>query len=203
MSITLTARIKYHPSYPPKNAAKAYVARITGRVRGPKKYEREFLGTSFEAVDADDCGLYEVQHGDKKGGWTRYYYVILPHPEHGLMRSSDCEDDLPKIAKALDDGRDITDVVAADDITPPDDDTPAKFVARVMTRTQAKSRQAAVTAEEAEAAVNAEVRAKLERLRLRLNAALDRGQVELHLSLGQVSLLLSIAEVALGMPRPE
>lgn len=100
-SINLSTDVQYNPKYPPSNAKKAYIARITGTAKGPQKYEREFLGRDVD-LSADDAGLYEKQRGDKKGGYTRWYYVILPHPEHGVIISADCEDELPKIAKNLD-----------------------------------------------------------------------------------------------------
>jgi hypothetical protein len=108
--ITLTGPVQYHPSYPPKNAKKGYVARITGRAPGAVKYAREFLGSEVTLLEGDE-GLYERQIGDKKGGHTRYYHVILSHPEHGLIRSRDCEDEVPRIAKLLDDGVPIQDAV--------------------------------------------------------------------------------------------
>lgn len=107
--ITLTASVEYNERYPPGNAAKAYVARITGRAKGSLKYEREFLGRSA-ALLAGDEGLYERQIGNKKGGHTRYYHVILSHPEHGLIQSADCEDLVPQIAKAIESAS-IADVV--------------------------------------------------------------------------------------------
>lgn len=161
MTITLFAPCRYNSNYPPKNAAKAYVARITGRSSGPVKYAREFLGNSFDAVDEDDAGLYEVQYAEKKGGWTRYYYVVLSHPEHGLIRSIDCETLLPKIAKALDDGRHITDIVSFDEVAAPDpgSDAPAKFVPVLLTRAQAAKLAASADAADAEAQVRLAVSA--------------------------------------------
>ena len=115
--ITLRAEEAYNPSYPPRNAKKGYIAKITGRAAGPVKYEREFLGQHVSVLEGEE-GLYEKQRGDKKGGCTRWYYVILSHPEHGLIISTDCEDEVPKIAKLLDAGIAIDDAVEIVDLRP-------------------------------------------------------------------------------------
>ena len=48
--ITLSGSTNYNPSYPPANAKKGYVARITGRAGGAVKYQREFFGESVDLV---------------------------------------------------------------------------------------------------------------------------------------------------------
>jgi hypothetical protein len=147
--ITLTGPTNYNESYPPKNARKGYVAKITGRASGAKKYEREFFGESVTLLEGDE-GLYERQIGDKKGGYTRYYHVMLFHPEHGLILSVDCEDEVPKLAKLLDDGRKIEDIVEVVDLRPSQ-----KFEGRmifdvaVRTATQAKAAAKSATIESA------------------------------------------------------
>lgn len=147
--ITLTGPIMYNPSYPPSNAKKGYVARITGRVSGPMKYEREFLGSEVTLIEGDE-GLYERQVGSKKGGYSRYYYVILSHPDHGMIISTDCEDDVPKIAKLLDDGVSIADAVEVTDLRP-SEKTEGRmiFTAIPRTKTQAKSAAKAQTIDSA------------------------------------------------------
>lgn len=115
--ITLTGFTDYNPSYPPRDPKKGYVAKITGRAAGARKYEREFLGETVDLVEGDE-GLYERQRGDKKGGYTRWYHVILSHTEHGLIKSTDCEDDVARIAKLLDDGHAIEDIVEVVDLRP-------------------------------------------------------------------------------------
>lgn len=116
-TITLVGRTEYDERYSPRDAKKGYVARITGRAPGAVKYAREFLGSSADLVAGDE-GLYELQTGKKKGGYTRSYHVVLSHPDHGLIRSSDCEDELAKIAKLLDDGVAIEDAVEVRDLRP-------------------------------------------------------------------------------------
>jgi len=115
--ITLRGRTNYNTSFPPANAKKGYVAKITGRAAGARKYEREFFGESVTILAGDE-GLYERQIGEKNGGFTRYYHVILMHPEYGLIGSVDCEDAVPKIAKLLDDGVSIADAVEVTNLRP-------------------------------------------------------------------------------------
>ena len=147
--ITLTGTVQYNEKYPPSGAKKGYLARITGRVSGPIKYEREFLGSEVTILPGDE-GLYEKQRGDKKGGATRWYYVILSHPEHGLIRSTDCEEELPKIAKLLDDGISIEDAVEVTNLRP-HDSIEDLMVFDVVPRTasQAKKAKSAATIDEA------------------------------------------------------
>jgi hypothetical protein len=146
--ITLTSSVDYHPRFPPANAKKAYVAKITGRCAGAAKYEREFLGESVTLVEGD-AGLYERQNGDKKGGATRYYHVVLEHPEYGLIMSTDCEDELAKIAKLLDDGLTISEIVEPDQLRP-SERHPGRWVFDVAVRT--KQRAQAASAQDAVAA---------------------------------------------------
>lgn len=115
--VKLTGKIEYNPGYPPTDARKGYVAKITGRAGGGKKFEREFLGDEAEIFEGDE-GLYERQIGRKKGGYARYYHVVLNHPQHGLIKSSDCENKAPQIAKMLDDGHAIDAIVEPIDIRP-------------------------------------------------------------------------------------
>jgi hypothetical protein len=115
--IILTGSTDYNERFPPRDAKKGYVAKITGRKAGPMKYERHFLGQEATLLAGDE-GLYERQRGDKKGGYTRWYHVILSHPEHGLILSVDCEGELAQIAKALDDGLAIQDGVEVVNLRP-------------------------------------------------------------------------------------
>lgn len=138
--ITLTASIDYHPNFPPKDAKKAYVAKITGRAAGAVKFAREFLGDSVTLVEGD-AGLYEKQNGNKKGGCTRYYHVVLEHPEHGLIMSTDCEGDLPKIAKLLDDGLTIAEIVEPSQLRP-SERNPGRWVFDVTVRTKKQAETA-------------------------------------------------------------
>lgn len=115
--VKLSGSVQYNTSYPPQNAKKGYVAKIIGRASGPMKYEREFLGKEADIFEGDE-GLYERQRGDKKGGCTRWYHVVLSHPEHGLIVSNDCENEAPRIAKLLSEGHDIHDIVTYSELTP-------------------------------------------------------------------------------------
>lgn len=115
--ITLTGTIQYNEKFPPRDAKKGYVAKIKGREAGPVKYKREFFGQEVTVLEGDE-GLYERQVGDKKGGCTRYYNVVLSHPDHGLIVSTDCEEQVAKIAKLLDDGISIEDAVEVTDLRP-------------------------------------------------------------------------------------
>lgn len=136
--ITIKSSIDYHPKYPPAGAKKAYVAKITGRAPGAVKFAREFLGDEVTLVEGD-AGLYERQDGDKKGGATRYYHVVVSHPEHGLIISADCEDELPKIAKLLDEGVSIQDAVEVLNVRPSERyEGRTIFDAKARTKQQAK-----------------------------------------------------------------
>lgn len=115
--IRLTGITEYNEEFPPRDAKKGYVARITGRASGAVKYAREFFGSEAILLEGDE-GLYERQNGNKKGGHTRYYHVILTHPEHGLIISVDCEEEVAKIAKLLDDGVSIADAVEVTNLRP-------------------------------------------------------------------------------------
>ena len=140
--ITLTGTTDYNERFPPRDAKKGYVARITGRAVGALKYQREFLGHEVALLEGDE-GLYERQRGDKKGGYTRWYNVILSHPEHGLILSVDCESELPKIAKLLDEGVAIADAVEVANLRPSE-----KFEGRMIfdavARTSGAAKKAAV-----------------------------------------------------------
>lgn len=156
-SITLRGNIEYHERFPPANAKKGYVARIKGKAPGALKYEREFLGSEFTAVDADDAGLYEVQTGLKKGGAERAYYVILPHPEHGLIRSQNLQ--LPSamacLTKLLDDGVPITDAVEVTNLRATESHW--RFTAVIRTKTAAQKAADAAKTEDTATAIRAAI----------------------------------------------
>jgi hypothetical protein len=119
--ITLHGRIDYNERRPPCGARPGYVARITGTINSPVKYDREFLGreeVTLELGDPSTPGLYERQRGDRGGGYTRWYHVVLTHPEYGLILSVDCEEQLPKIARLLDQGISIQDAVEIRNLRP-------------------------------------------------------------------------------------
>lgn len=128
---TLRARCEYNEKYPPAKASKAYVARITGRADGAVKYAREFLGREVTLLAGDE-GLYEVQIAHKKGGYTRMFYVVLSHVEQGLIVSCDCEGVVAQIAKLLDDGHAIQDIVEAANVRPA---TSGKYIFDATIRT--------------------------------------------------------------------
>jgi len=150
--IRLTGPTEYHERFPPRDARKGYVARITGRASGAVMYAREFLGSQVTLLEGDE-GLYERQVGDKKGGCTRYYHVVLSHPEHGLMLSEDCESELPKIAKLLDEGVVIADAVEVTDLRP-SKKVEGRMTFTAVARPKAQAAKAAV-AQTIESAVEA------------------------------------------------
>ena len=142
--IKITSVTQYNTKYPPKNAKKGYVAKITGRAKGATKYEREFLGDEAALLPGDE-GVYERQDGNKKGGYTRYYHVLLSHPQHGLILSTDCEEAVPKIAKLLDDGHAIDEIVEISDLR--EIEYPSgRMVFTATVRTAAQMKQAAKSA---------------------------------------------------------
>jgi len=143
-TITIRSGCEYNPKYPPRDAKKAYVARITGRAAGALKYQREFLGPEATLLAGDD-GLFERQDGERKGGYRRYYYVVLSHPEHGVIISADCEDELPTIAKLLDDGVAIGEAVEVTDLRP-SKIVEGRMVFTAVARTAGAARQAAKSA---------------------------------------------------------
>ena len=142
--VTLTGATLYNEKYPPAGAKKGYVAKITGRAAGAMKYEREFLGSTAEIFEGDE-GLYERQVGKKKGGYTRWYHVVLAHHEYGLIVSSDCENEAPKIAKLLADGFEIEDVVTYDKLIP-SLNVQGRMSFNVVVRTPAQAKKAAKAA---------------------------------------------------------
>lgn len=142
--ITLTGTTDYNPSYPPRDAKKGYVAKITGRAAGSRKYEREFFGGEADLLEGDE-GLYERQRGNKKGGFTRWYHVLLSHPDHGLILSADCEDEVPQIAKLLDAGHAIEDCVEVVDLRP-SERVEGRMIFTVKARTPAAAKKAVKSA---------------------------------------------------------
>jgi hypothetical protein len=138
--INLAGTTDYNVKYPPANAKKGYVARIRGTAPGAVKYDREFLGDKVGLVEGDE-GLYERQRGDKKGGHTRWYHVLLSHPEHGLILSVDCEEELPKIAKLLDAGIPIQDAVEVTELRPSE-----RYEGRMIFTARARSKAEAAKA---------------------------------------------------------
>lgn len=143
-SITLTGTTDYNPRFAPSNAKKGYVAKITGRAKGAVKYEREFFGESVTLMAGDD-GLYERQIGEKKGGYTRYYIVVLTHPEHGVTKSTDCEEHLAKIVKLLDDGHAIGDIIDVQNLRP-SERTEGLMLFDAAVRTPGEAKKAAKSA---------------------------------------------------------
>jgi hypothetical protein len=154
--ITLTAQCLYNSSYPPKDAAKPYVARITGRAKGALMFERDFLGQG--SVSIDEPGLYEVQHGLKKGGYSRSYIVVVQMPDGELRRSSNVgKEDAMSIAKRLDGGEQISDIAELSDPRP-HDRRPEQLVYEtcgLRTKAQAKAATAAAAADQCMAILSA------------------------------------------------
>jgi hypothetical protein len=91
-----------------------YVARILGR-NSKFTFNREFIGSKsgkrgeFTSATVDDAGLYEARDVTRKGKLEHYLLVIEVDGELKLLKSD--LDDAMKIAKALDDGRSIQNIV--------------------------------------------------------------------------------------------
>lgn len=94
-----------------------YVARITGR-NSKYTFEREFLGkksgkrNEYSEAMVDDPGLYEERDVTRKGKKERYYIVINDLAGELCGFSAKTEDAM-KIAKALDSGKKIDEIVRA------------------------------------------------------------------------------------------
>jgi hypothetical protein len=139
----LTGTIDYNPRFPPRDAKKGYVARITGRASGAVKYQREFLGSEVTILPGDE-GLYERQRGDRKGGYTRWLVVIVQHAEHGLIIDSNCDEvEFAKLAKLLDEGVLLVDAVEITNLRP-SEKVAGRMVFDAVARTKSQAKQAAV-----------------------------------------------------------
>jgi hypothetical protein len=99
-----------------------YVARITGR-DNKYTFEREFLGRKTgkrgedTSADVDEPGLYETCSVGKRGKESTYW-VLLDCPQLGIGTKGDTmrllemdKSDAMKVAKALDAGRSIAQIV--------------------------------------------------------------------------------------------
>ncbi len=149
-NITLRGATDYNTSYPPFNAKKGYVAKINGTAAGALKFDREFFGDECIVTEGDE-GLYERQRGDKKGGHTRWYPVIVSHPEHGLIIDTDADEvEVKKIAKLLDQGIAIEDAVEVIDLVE-SENTEGNwlFTAKARTATQAAKAKKSATIDSA------------------------------------------------------
>lgn len=107
--ITLTANEAYNSRFAPVGAKKAYVARITGR-SSKMTFEREFLGKGN--VDVDTPGLYETRSVDKKGRAEEPDYILIMQLGDDIRSCKTVsKEDAMKIAKALDAGRRLEEIV--------------------------------------------------------------------------------------------
>jgi hypothetical protein len=139
--IILRGTTDYNTSYPPRDAKKGYVAKINGTAAGALKYDREFFGDECIVTEGDE-GLYERQRGDKKGGYTRWYPVIVSHPEHGLIIDSDADEaEVKKIAKLLDQGIAIQDAVEVTELVE-SEKTPGNWLFTAVARTASQASKA-------------------------------------------------------------
>lgn len=139
--IRLTGITEYNDRFPPSDAKKGYVAKISGTTAGALKFNREFFGDELLATAGDE-GLYERQNGDKKGGFTRYYPVILRHPDHGLIIDPDCDGgEFNKIAKLLDQGIAISDAVEITNLRE-SEKTPGNWLFDAVARTASSAGKA-------------------------------------------------------------
>lgn len=93
-----------------------YIAKLTGRDPSRVQFKREFCGSKSGKrqectfYDTDESGLFEICDVGKHGK-SKTFVLVLPW-EDGLKKvTSDLEDAL-KIAKRLDSGETLTDIVA-------------------------------------------------------------------------------------------
>lgn len=70
---------------------------------------------------------------------------MLSHPEHGLIKSTDCEDVLPQIAKSLDAGVSIAEAVEVNNLRP-SERTEGLMIFDASARTVAAAKKAAANA---------------------------------------------------------
>lgn len=106
--ITLKAREDYNSKYAPAGTKKAYIARITGR-DSKMTFAREFIGKT--SADVDEPGLYATRDVDKKGRAGDEEYTLILEVGGELEEFSADKEDAMKIAKALDAGRRIEQIV--------------------------------------------------------------------------------------------
>lgn len=148
--ITLRGSTDYNTKFPPRDAKKGYVAKIKGTAVGALKFDREFFGEECIVTEGDE-GLYERQRGDKKGGFTRWYPVIVSHEEHGLIADFDADEvEVKKIAKLLDQGIDIADAVEITELRE-SENVPGTwlFTAKARTASQAAKAKKSATIDSA------------------------------------------------------
>jgi hypothetical protein len=129
---------------------KNYVARLTGR-HSSMTFAREFMGK--EAL-IDEAGLFEECDIDKRGNKDQTYVLVLPLPEpvggEDLRRFSADKEDAMKIARRLDEGETLDQIVVA---VPRENreqylaENPGRhgYVYRIQTKGEAKKATAAAT----------------------------------------------------------
>jgi hypothetical protein len=177
-TVTICAEAKY-------GFSGQYIAKIIGRA-ARVQFNREFCGRKYgkrgesTSYETDEIGLYEAADVSKSGKSHRYL-LILPWRDELKKFVSDHEDALA-LAKRLDDGESLTDIVAVElgdpildsDGTPKlkDDGTPRHSLVYVIrTKTEAKATIAAATVDSAVDAIVAALTALPEPLQRKALAA--------------------------------
>lgn len=159
-TIKLTAESSY-------GCSGQYIARITGRAERVQ-FARSFVGTKYgkrgeyTSYETDEIGLYEVQ--SQKKGKSRSYWLVLECDGELRRFSSDHEDALA-IAKRLDSGESLPDIVLIElgDVLTNTDGSPyrlkadgipmRKAVYSIRSKSEAKAAVAAATLDSAVSAI--------------------------------------------------
>lgn len=134
--LTLTAWTEWFPGHPPRGAVHGSIARITGckirKVKPRKKlmgrnvgggqrpfgYKRMMMGDTV-TIRRESEGLYEVIDAHKRGGCSRRMYVVLWHPDHGMIIGLCHRGEAKKIARRLECGESIEDIVEVRNLRKP------------------------------------------------------------------------------------
>lgn len=133
---------------------KNYVARIAGR-NSKMTFEREFLG---KTPDIDEPGLFEICDYDRKGRKEISYVLVLAVPEEvqagGIAKLVTDKEDAMKIARRMDDGESIEQIVVAEPRENRDQwlaEHPGKtgYVYAIRTKGEAKKATVAATVDSA------------------------------------------------------
>lgn len=168
--ITLKAYEKYNERFAPAGAKKAYVARIKGR-DSKMTFAREFLGKG--EVDVDTPGLYECRSVDKKGRPDEPDWVLVMEIGDRLRSCRTVtKEDAMKIAKAMDDGRTIEQIVVMTAAPPAEGKEFGVTSYSLVTKREAEQKAAATTIDEAVAGCWAVIQALPEKEAKKVLAAL-------------------------------
>lgn len=135
----------YNEKYAPQGAKKAYVARIKGR-DSKMTFNREFLGMS---PTIDEPGLFELRKTDNKGRADDGYRVIAEVDGELKVSITFDKPDAMRIAKAMDEGRSIEQIVKLTGRPGKNDPTTTVYDIEIMTAKQAEKATVGQTIESA------------------------------------------------------